>query len=86
MFLNGYLKNNYAERFVWKDINRQTLYYTRSFFCKNCILNNIHPFQIIVENNIHYISKYSVEIFCKLHNIDYQRVSTEISERTFIQN
>lgn len=72
-------RNNYAERFVWKNMNLQTSEYMRSFFCSNCALNSIHSFQIIVKENVHYISRLSVKIFCKLHGLDFQEISDEIS-------
>lgn len=71
-------KNGYSEKFVWKNLNRKTSKYTAAFFCKNCRLTNLHIFEITVHDNIHYVSKLSLNIFCKIHGIGYESALREI--------
>lgn len=73
-------EQGYCERFVWKNLNLQTSKYTASFFCKNCELTNLHIFEITVRNNVHYVSKLALKIFCMLHGLDYNNVIKKIEK------
>ena len=70
-FFESLFKNNYVDRFLWKDLNLQTEFYSVTIKCKKCALTSLHTFQIMVIDRVHYVSKLSVKIFCKKHNIKY---------------
>ena len=68
-FFEALFNNDYVDRFLWKDLNLQTTFYSVNVNCKKCKPLALHTFQVSVIDGIHYVSKISIIIFCKKHNI-----------------
>lgn len=69
-FMESLFNGGYVNRYVWKNINKQTTRYNISFICQKCKLNSYHSFKIIVINDKHYIDMSAIKYFCKIHGIN----------------